>query len=470
MRKTLCIAAREYRAAVYTKAFIISIILLPLMMFGGVLMQKVSQTIGDHTTKRVAVIDRTPGAELFPVLEKAAEQRNQNEILDKKTGKQMHAKFVFERTEPAPLADADAVLRQRFDLSERIRQGALFAIVEIGPDVLNPKLAPDPLTPTSPPPDTASAEQKLDAAEALIGESNLIRYTSNQPTYSELNAFLQRTLPQEIFGRRLNAAQLPSDKVLPLLIPPQIAQRGLIVRDASGALTQDKKVNQIAATLVPLALLILMFMVVMVGASPMAMNVIEEKQLRIAEVLLGSVRPFELMMGKLLGGVGVALTLATIYVGGILLLANQYGVAGYVSPTVLAWFLVFTVMATLMYGSIFIAAGAAVTNAKEAQSLIAPIMIFIMLPLFVLQPLLNDPSGPMPTAGSFFPLSAPMMTTARLAIPPGIPLWQALLSVVISLLTTTALVWCAGRIFRVGLLLQGQAAKPRELLKWIWKG
>jgi ABC-2 type transport system permease protein len=97
-------------------------------------------------------------------------------------------------------------------------------------------------------------------------------------------------------------------------------------------------------------------------------------------------------------------------------------------------------------------------------------MIFIMLPLFVLQPLLNDPSGPMPTAGSFFPLSAPMMTTARLAIPPGIPLWQALLSVVISLLTTVALVWCAGRIFRVGLLLQGQAAKPRELLKWIWKG
>jgi ABC-2 type transport system permease protein len=470
VRKTLCIAGREYRAAVYTKAFIISVILLPLMMFGGILMQKLSQKIGDQTTKRVAVIDRTPDAELFPVIERAGEQRNQNEILDKKTGKQMHARFVFERTEPAPLADADAVLRQRFDLSERIRQGALFAIVEIGPDVLNPKLAPNPPAATSPSPDAMNAAQKLDAAEALIGESNLIRYTSNQPTYSELSSFLQRTLPQEIYVRRMRAAELPADKVLPLLIPPQIAQRGLVARDASGQLTQEKKVNQVAATLVPIALLFLMFMVVMVGASPMAMNVVEEKQLRIAEVLLGSVRPFELMMGKLLGGVGVALTLAAIYVGGILVVANQYGVAGYVSPSVLAWFLVFTVVATFMYGSIFVAAGAAVTNAKEAQSLIAPIMIFIMLPMFIIQPLLHNPSGPLPTAASFFPLSAPMMMTARLAIPPGLPVWQALLSIAISLLATMALVWCAGRIFRIGLLLQGQAAKPRELLKWVWKG
>lgn len=471
MRKTLCIAGREYRAAVYTKAFIVSVILLPLMMCGGILMQKLSKKIGDQTTRRVAVIDRTPGAELFPIIERAGEQRNQNDILDKETGKQMLARFVFERTEPAPIADAGAVSQQRFELSERIRKGDLFAIVEIGPDVLNPKLAASPAGAAEPPkaaPETL--EQKMDAAEAMIGEANLIRYMSNQPTYSELTSFLQRTLPQEIYIRRLRAAGLPADKVLPLLIPPQIAQRGLVSRDASGEVKQEARVNQISATLVPIALMLLMFMVVMIGASPMAMNVIEEKQLRIAEVLLGSVRPFELMLGKLLGGVGVALTLAVIYVGGILLVANQYGVAGYVSASSLAWFLVFTVVATFMYGAIFVAAGAAVTNAKEAQSLIAPIMLLIMLPLFLIQPLMHNPSGPMPTAASFFPLSAPIMTVARVAIPPGIPLWQALLSVVISLLATVALVWCAGRIFRVGLLMQGQAAKVREIVKWVLRG
>ncbi|MEQ1850321.1 MAG: ABC transporter permease, partial [Chthoniobacteraceae bacterium] len=274
----------------------------------------------------------------------------------------------------------------------------------------------------------------------------------------------------EIYLRRMQAAGMPADKLLPLLIPPQVATRGLIDRDSTGKLVQDTKVNLIAATLVPVVLLLLMFIIVIVGTSPMAMNVVEEKQLRIAEVLLGSVRPFELMMGKLIGGAGVALTLAVIYVGGILLTVKLYGFAGYVSPVVLAWFLVFTVVATFMYGALFVAAGAAVTNAKEAQSLIAPIMLFIALPMYVLVPTLQDPSGPVPMAASFFPLSAPMMTLARIAIPPGIPLWQALLSVAISLLATVALVWCAGRIFRIGLLMQGQAATVGEMLKWVLKG
>jgi ABC-2 type transport system permease protein len=310
----------------------------------------------------------------------------------------------------------------------------------------------------------------LAAAEALIGEPNLIRYTSNRPTYYELTSFLQRVLPPQIYLRRIAAAGLPADKVMALLIPPQVASRGLINREASGKLAQESKASQITASVVPMVLLVLMFIVVLVGTSPMATNVIEEKQLRIAEVLLGSVRPFELMMGKLVGGVGVALTLGVIYVGGALLAAKQYGFAGYVSPAVLVWFLVFTVVASFMYGALFVAAGAAVTNVKEAQSLIAPIMIFIMLPMFVIGPIFEDPSGPVAMAVSFFPLSAPLMTTARIAIPPGIPWWQALLSVVISLLSTVALVWCAGRIFRLGMLTQGQAAKPAEILKWVLKG
>jgi ABC-2 type transport system permease protein len=123
-----------------------------------------------------------------------------------------------------------------------------------------------------------------------------------------------------------------------------------------------------------------------------------------------------------------------------------------------------------MYGALFVAAGAAVTNAKEAQSLISPIILLMVLPMFVIEPMYQDPSGPLPMAASFIPFSAPMMTTARIAIPPGIPAWQALLSVAVSLLTTVALVWCAGRIFRLGLLMQGQAARPRDILRWVLRG
>ena len=310
-----------------------------------------------------------------------------------------------------------------FELSGAVRRKtSFFAIVEIGQNVLSPKIEPPgPAASAALRKDGGNAAEKLEAAEALIGEPNLIRYTSNRPTYYELTNFLQRVLPPQIYLRRIETAGLPADKVMGMLIPPQIASRGLVDRDASGKLAQESKANQIAASVVPMVLLLLMFIVVLVGTSPMATNVIEEKQLRIAEVLLGAVRPFELMMGKLVGGVGVALTLGGIYVGGALLAAKQYGFAGYVSPAVLVWFLGFTVVATFMYGALFVAAGAAVTNVKEAQSLIAPVMIFIMLPMFFIGPMFEDPSGPVATAASFFPLSAPLMTTARIAIPPGIP-------------------------------------------------
>jgi ABC-type Na+ efflux pump permease subunit len=209
---------------------------------------------------------------------------------------------------------------------------------------------------------------------------------------------------------------------------------------------------------------------VIVGASPMTANVIEEKQLRIAEVLLGSVRPFELMMGKLLGGVGVALTLATIYFGGAYYVALKQGMAHYVTNGTIVSFLFFTVVGVMMYGSMFVAAGAAVTNIKEAQTMIMPVMLLVVLPMFLIGPLIQDPNGKLATIASFFPFSAPMVMTARLAIPPGVPVWQALISAIVALATTFAIVWAAGRIFRVGILMQGQGANFAELARWIVRG
>ncbi|MEQ1851382.1 MAG: hypothetical protein ABMA01_07295, partial [Chthoniobacteraceae bacterium] len=116
MRKTFVIAAREYLAAVNTKAFIISLVLLPLLMGGGFFAEKISQKIGDQTTKQVAVLDRTPNAELFPALERASEARNASDILDKKTGKQMHAKFAFERVDREVLLKRNEQQRSRLDL------------------------------------------------------------------------------------------------------------------------------------------------------------------------------------------------------------------------------------------------------------------------------------------------------------------------------------------------------------------
>ena len=191
-----------------------------------------------------------------------------------------------------------------------------------------------------------------------------------------------------------------------------------------------------------------MFMIVLVGSSPMAMNVMEEKQIRIAEVLLGSVRPFDLMMGKLLGGVGVAVTLLAIYLSGVYFAAGRMlppdiKVNQILTPQIIVWFVLFCMVSVFMYGAMFVAVGAAVSNAKEAQSLITPVMLVVILPTMMLAQIIQSPSGMLAKVFGFFPTSAPMVMMARLSVPPGIPSWQPFIAMIVVLLTTVVLVWCA---------------------------
>ncbi|MCS7034242.1 MAG: ABC transporter permease [Phycisphaerae bacterium] len=478
MNKTLIVASREYLAAVKSKGFVIGIILMPVMMFGGLIVGRLTRDIEDITDKRVAVIDRTPGATIASTLIAAAEKRNAEEIFDPQTRRQKSARFLFEKVDPAPLEDPGAVAEQRWELSQRVRRNELFAFVEIGKDIFAPTEAPRPTTQEARAlqDEVQRAVARLDfdaiieAQIRLQGENNIVRYTSNRPTYRAVRDFVQKVVTQVVIPRRMAGRQVDWDALAALSKPPLVGDSPLYEKDRSGTIRQEAKQGQMASIIVPLAMLLLMFLTVLIGSSQLATNVVEEKQLRIAEVLLGSVRPFELMMGKLLGGVGVALTLAAVYIIGAYIGAREFGIAKYLTPSILFWFVVFAILGTFMYGGLFVAAGAAVTNLKEAQSLITPIMLLVMLPMFVFGPVLNDPSGPIARTATFFPFSAPMMTVLRLGIPPGVQTWETILAAVITLLTTLAIVWAAGRIFRVGILMQGQPARPGQLLKWIVSG
>lgn len=471
MRKTLVVAVREYIAAVKSKAFLVSIVVMPLLMFGGIFVQRQTAKMGDVKAKRLAVIDRSPGGQLFDAMNQRAITRNATDLKDE-TGRQVRPEILLERIEPADYANAAAVNEQRLQLSDRIRNNEFFAYVEIGPNILSPKIeaTTKSIQAATRPANSMNMLEKLDAALDAIGTANTLVYATNRPTNREVRDFIQSAVSLPVYNLRMSRAKLPAAQVLPLLTPPQVLTYGLTKRAADGTIEPSTREKEIVALLIPLGLLTLMFMVVMVGASPLTVNLVEEKQLRIAEVLLGSLRPFELMMGKLLGGVGVALTLAVVYFAGVYYFAQQWNVTDALSPGVMFWFAFFTVLATLMYGAMFIAAGSAVTNVKEAQSMLMPVVVLIVLPMFILESLLRDPSGPLATTASFFPTSAPMVTVARIGISPGIPMWQTLLAALITLLTTTFVVWAAGRIFRVGILMQGQGAKPLEMLKWIVRG
>ncbi len=472
MRKVLVIAVREYLAAVRTKAFLISLIILPVMMGGSVAVQFLLKNQVDTREKRFAVVDRTPREQLYPLLAEAAERRNQQAIFDPQTHKQVQPVFTFERVQPS--ADTpEAINQQRYELSERVRRSELFGFLEIGAEVFHPGRGPSVATAANAtvPVDPEALQALIESSGAGPGSGRAVRYQSNSPTYDAFPRWAERVLNEEIQKRRCADAGLPREKLQDLLQRVPLQPKGLSKRNAATGVIEDAAdENRLVSFLAPTGLMMLMFMMVLVGATPLMQGVVEEKMQRIAEVLLGSIGPFGLMLGKLVGTVGVSLTLAGVYLAAGYWAAQHYGFADYLSVEVLAWFVVFQSLGVLMFGSLFIAVGAACTDIRETQTLLWPVMLLATLPMFVLGHVIREPSSPFSTAASLIPFATPTLMIARQAIPPGVAMWQPVLGVVLVLVTTLACVWAAGRIFRVGILMQGKGAKFGDLVKWVVRG
>ena len=156
---------------------------------------------------------------------------------------------------------------------------------------------------------------------------------------------------------------------------------GLVsLNEETGEINQARSSSEGEAIGVPLVLMMLMFIMVMMGAMPLLNSVMEEKSQRIAEVLLGSIRPFDFMMGKVLGGIGVSLTAAAVYVGAGLVFVNRAGLAEYVPLSILPWFFTYMTLNILLLGATMAAVGSACNDAKDAQSLSIPAMMPDLVP------------------------------------------------------------------------------------------
>jgi ABC-type Na+ efflux pump permease subunit len=303
-----------------------------------------------------------------------------------------------------------------------------------------------------------------------VSDRLVIRYQSNSPAYPVFYRWAERVINEEVHRQRCLRFGVPPDKITQLLKPVPVQDKGLSKRNADGTVGDPPTENRAAHYLMPAGFIMLMFMLIMVGATPLMQGVVEEKMQRIAEVLLGSVKPFELMLGKLVGMIGVSLTIAALYLSGTYWSVHHYGLAEFLPNSLLIWFLIYQVLAVVMYGSLFIAIGAACTDMKETQSLLLPVMFLACLPLFVLVPIIESPNGVFATAISFFPPSTPMLMITRLAVPPGVEWWQPVAGVVLVLAATVFCVYAAGRIFRVGILMQGKGAQFGQLVRWVFRG
>jgi ABC-type Na+ efflux pump permease subunit len=128
---------------------------------------------------------------------------------------------------------------------------------------------------------------------------------------------------------------------------------------------------------------------------------------------------------------------------------------------------VYLIVAIFLFGSVFIAIGSAVTDIKDGQGLMGPVMMLFAMPFFVWRPIMEAPEGLLATTMSLVPFATPSLMILRLSMPPGPPVWQLIASFVITSLTTVVVVWMAGRIFRVGVLMQGKSASFAEMIRWV---
>jgi ABC-type Na+ efflux pump permease subunit len=292
-------------------------------------------------------------------------------------------------------------------------------------------------------------------------------YHTQSPTYEDLPHWLGLAINGEV--RRLRFEESGIDRALVdgLSEPVPLKQYGLAEVTATGEVKKEK-LNELQTFLAPMGAMFLLFMLVMMSAPMLLNTVLEEKIQRISEILVSSVSPFELFLGKLLGNVFVSWTLFLIYVGGGVFVAAHYGALHFVPFGLVGWFLFFQLLALLIFGSIFSAIGAACSEMRDAQSMMTPAMLIVMMPMFVWIVVLKSPDSPFAVAVSLFPPATPFLMLLRLAIPPGPAAWEVALSIVLTTAFTLFCVWAAGKIFRIGILAQGQAPSYRRLVQWIF--
>ncbi|HJR59772.1 MAG TPA: ABC transporter permease [Vicinamibacterales bacterium] len=428
MHKMLIVASSEFGTLVRSKAFVLTLILMPVIMGVATLLMRTAKDARDTTDRRFAYVDHSGIA--GPVLQAGAEARNATAAAN-----------GVARFQPVEISAAGKSADElRIELSDRVRSQEFFAFVEIPRDIADPD------------------------------STNAIRYYSDHPSYGALPDWIRSTVTRAAFAERFRAASVDPSVVARLTRPVASSNLGLFEREASGAIKAGEEVDEFRAVGVPAVMMVLMFIVIMASSPQLLNSVIEEKLSRISEVLIGSVTPFELMMGKLLGCVAVSLLLAMVYIAGGLMMARTYGYADALTPAMTAWFLLFLLMAVLIFGSIFIAVGAACNDLKDSQNMMTPVMLFMMVPVFTWVAVLRAPDSTLSLALSLFPTTAPFLMLLRIALQPGPPLWQVLLSVGLTALATVAAVWAAGRIFRTGILMQGKSASLAEMVRWVKAG
>lgn len=431
MRKFLAILKREYIQRVRAKMFIVSTILLPLVMSLFAIVPAIILSIDTGGPMRVAVMDQT--GKMYARLEEAVARDEAPDQTDRtSTGPQMAGRAF--KLEQVTSIGPDAA-GQRSQLDARLRAKELDGYLILPPDFF----------------DHGRAE-----------------FFNNNPGDLLSSRILRSALNRALREQRLIEAQVDSKTRQGLFQPVQL--QSLKIGEAGEQREAGESFVLVFGVGFVMYLAILMYGQIILGA------VIEEKETRISEILFSSVKPFTLMMGKLVGVSLVALTQLAIWATAFSVFA-WYGINVLASrgmnvtsiPSVplshYVYFALFFLLGYFIYATIYALVGSMVTTTQEGGQLAMPIILILVVSFYLFLPVSRSPDSSFSFWVSMIPFSAPVAMLVRIVTQTP-PFWQILLSLVIGFGTMILIMWLAARIYRVGMLMYGKRASIPEALRW----
>src|SRR5678815_3466150 len=438
MKKFLTVVKREYIQRVRAKMFIVSTVLLPVVMSLFLLVPAIILSI-ETPPMRVAVVDQT--GRMYVQIRQALSsdlQETAAQNVNSGTPRTTTPRRSFARFNVEEVNATDQPLDQvRAHLDQRLRARELDGYVILPPDFLNQGKAEFV---NRNPGDLFSSQALQSAINRAAREQRLI------------DAKVDTQTRQELF----KPIELQSVK--------------------AGGAVGSQQPNSNAGFAVVFGVGFVMYLAILMYGQIVLGAIIEEKETRIAEILFSSVKPFTLMMGKLVGVSLVALTQLAIW-GAAFSVFALYGVGLLASEGLRAnipsipfshyiYFGLFFLLGYFIYATIYALVGSMVTTAQEGGQLAMPIILILIISFYLFLPVSRSPDSPFSFWVSMLPFSAPVAMLVRIVTQTP-PFWQIALSLLIGFGTVLLIMWFASRVYRVGMLMYGKRASIPEAWRWV---
>jgi len=459
MKKILVVAKREFLATVTAKGFLFGILLTPalvtLMMF--LIPRLVSQT-PPRITGEVAVMDSSG-----EVITGIREWLSPEKFIERREAEQRRIREL-----PAALAaggaQAEAVIetvaKRAAEEVPRITVTALQAAdIEKEKDLL--KL---------PSPKPGSGDMARLAL--VVIRDDALRPTGEKASGESYDLFIRNKLDD----RLINEIQAAVVRVLGTtrlrlagFDPERVGALAQVERSQPRVVSQEgeQKSSQALNAALPIFLMVLLFISVFTSASSLMTTTIEEKSNRVVELLLSSLTAMELMTGKILGQMSVGLLILVLYTGFGLLALMTLALSGLVDFLLLVYLVVFFIVLYATIAALMAAIGAAVSDFRDAQSLMTPVTLIVMLPWLLMVPISNQPNSILATVMSFIPPVGNFAMMLRLSTNTPPPVWQAALAILINAAGAYCALRFAAKVFRIGLLMFGKPPTFGTLIRWV---